>query len=136
MSASALRSVIKVVGAAIAWRIAAEIQEERRRVRQAAPVAVTRPDGTVDQIPAAPVVARTHPPLAGSRLRDAIADARWREDEDKDEDESSSAWRLPVVGALIGVAATFWALTHPLHVAAWPVAGVGLALAVVAWRRS
>lgn len=97
--------------------------------RPRAPVRVTRPDGTVETIPAAPSNAPGRAPLSvdsGSRIpvmRDMVAStvaARRRS-------------TLLLVLGLAGVVGTVWSLTHPLEVLAWPIALLGLGAVIAAW---
>lgn len=110
MSRQLVKSACVLAGTALLWRVAAELEHERRQL----PV-VRREEVTVESAP-------DMPPARVRRVRinrqvvrgvDAVVVA------------------VPVVLGLIGMVITVWALTHPLHVSGIVAAVAGLAAIVV-----
>lgn len=161
-----------MLGAAVAWRVASEVEEERRRLddetleerrarqqdavrrREAvrrraasAPIVITRPDGSRDEVPALGEMAS--PPLEIEDLAVVGQPATGHPVEDRRDvhvPRAPEAGRVhggarsgPVRAAallavsLLGLSGTFWALTNPLVVAAWPAALLGLAAVALSW---
>ena len=111
MSRQLVKSACVLAGTALVWRVAAELESERRRL----PI-----EDTVDVVPTSvPEVAvsvharRVKVPRLVVRGVDAVVVA------------------VPVVLGIIGMAITVWALTHPLHVSGMVAAMAGMAAIIV-----